>query len=180
MLENCESARERWGGVDVLVNNAGLGYGSSLLSGETDEWREMLEVNVLGLCLCTREAVKDMRRRGGEGHIFHLSSMAAHRVPPGSNLYGATKFAVRALTESLRLELHEAELPVRVTSVSPGLVETEFHQRYFGSEEEARRRYSRFKVLEAADIADAVAYALGTPPHVQVHDLLIRSTAQAT
>jgi NADP-dependent 3-hydroxy acid dehydrogenase YdfG len=97
--------REKFGGVDVLVNNAGLGHDAPLTSGATDEWREMLELNVLALCICTREAIADMRRRGDDGHVVHVSSLAAHRVPPGSGVYAATKFAVRALTEALRQEL---------------------------------------------------------------------------
>ena len=95
--------RERFGGVDVLINNAGLGHAGTLAEGRADDWREMLDVNILGLCLCTREALADMRARGGFGQIIHIGSMAGQRVPPGAGFYGATKHAVRALTESLRL-----------------------------------------------------------------------------
>lgn len=170
---------ERCGGLDVLVNNAGLGHQESLLSGSTQKWREMIDVNVLGLCICTREGVALMRGRE-EGHVFHLGSLSGHRIPPGSNVYGATKYAVRSLTESLRQELHQERLPIRVTSVSPGYVETEFHEKHFDSTDQARELYDRYKVLEADDVADAIAYALGTPPHVAVHDILIRSTHQPT
>ena len=113
------AARERFGGVDVLVNNAGLGHRAPLLDADTELWREMLEVNVLALCICTREALRSMHGRGGEGHVIHISSMAAHRVPPGSGVYSASKFAVRALTEALRQELHEAKSAVRVTAIAP-------------------------------------------------------------
>lgn len=170
--------RARWGGVDVLVNNAGLGHAAPLSSGSTAQWREMLEVNVLALCVCTREALGDMRRRGDDGHVVHISSMAAHRVPNDSGVYSATKFAVRALTEALRQELRELHSGIRVSAVSPGYVETEFAARYHKSEDAARETYGRYKVLEPADIAGAVRYVLSCPPHMQVHDVLIRPTAQ--
>lgn len=151
----------------------------AMLESRVDEaWREMLEVNVLALCVCTREAVRDMRERGDVGHVIHVSSMAAHRVPPGSGVYSATKFAVRSLTEGLRQELRALGSGIRVTSVSPGYVETEFAERYHRSGEKARKTYSPFKVLEDVDVADAIAWVLGTPPHMQVHDVLIRPTDQ--
>lgn len=174
-----EAIRERFSGLQVLVNNAGLGYQESLLTGSVERFREMLDVNVLGLCIVNREAMPLLRKQE-EAHIFHLGSMAGHRAAVGSNLYGATKYAVRALTESLRQELHAEQLPIRVTSVSPGFVETEFHQRFYDSREKSDALYSAQKVLEPGDIADAILYALGTPPHVGVHDLLLRGTAQAT
>lgn len=178
-----ERVRERWGGVDVMVNNAGVGRRMPLTSadpGAVNAWREMLEVNVLALCLCTREAVRDMRERGDDGHVVHISSMAAHRVPPGSGVYSASKYAVRSLTEGLRRELRELGSGIRVTAVSPGFVETEFHAGYHGSEERAREVYARLKVLEPQDVAASVRHALAAPPHVQVHDILMRPTDQET
>jgi NADP-dependent 3-hydroxy acid dehydrogenase YdfG len=174
------TVRARWGGVDVLVNNAGLGHAAPLVSGETARWREMLEVNVLALCVCTREAIADMRGRGDRGHVFHVSSMSGHRVPEGSGVYSATKYAVRSLTEGLRKELRALDSAIRVTAISPGFVETEFAERYHQSAAAAKETYSRFKVLEPADIADAVLYALSAPDHVEVHDVLMRPTAQST
>ncbi|HHH27729.1 MAG TPA: SDR family NAD(P)-dependent oxidoreductase [Polyangiaceae bacterium] len=174
------TTKERFGGVDVLVNNAGLGHDAPLMSGETAHWREMLEVNVLALCVCTREAVQDMQARGVAGHVIHVSSMAAHRVPRGSGVYSATKFAVRSLTEGLRQELRAANSPIRVTAISPGYVETEFAARYHKSEEAAKKTYSRFPVLQSEDIAEAVVYVLSQPAHVQVHDVLMRPTDQPT
>ena len=170
--------RSRWGGVDVLVNNAGLGRNAPLMSGRTDDWREILELNVLALCICTREAVSDMRERGDEGHVIHISSMAAHRVPPGSGVYSASKFAVRSLTESLRRELRAAGSSIRVSTVSPGLVETEFAGVFHGSRKAADDIYGRYKVLEAGDVAEAVLYLLSRPRHVQVHDILMRPLEQ--
>lgn len=173
-----DQVRERFGGVDVLVNNAGLGHSAPLVSGDTEEWREMLEVNVLALCVCTREAVAQMRQRGDDGHVIHVSSMAAHRVPPASGVYSATKFAVRALTEALRQELRELKSKIRVSAVSPGYVETEFAAHYHKSEDAARETYGRFKVLEPGDVAQAVRYVLASPEHVQVHDVLMRPRDQ--
>jgi len=175
-----EAAEGRFGGVDVLVNNAGLGHSAPLTSGSTEKWREMLEVNVLALCVCTREAVAQMRERGDDGHVIHVSSMAAHRVPEGSGVYSATKYAVRALTEGLRQELRELGSAIRVSAISPGFVETEFAEHYHGSEAKARATYTRYKVLEAVDVADAVAWVLSAPPHMQVHDVLIRPTDQVS
>ena len=172
--------RSGWGGVDVLVNSAGLGRDAPLLDGPTEAWREMFELNVLALCVCTREAVHDMRRRGDSGHVVHVSSMSAYRVPPQAGAYAATKHAVRALTEGLRAELRALNSGIRVSSVSPGTVETEFAAVHHQSEERARETYSRYKVLEPRDVAEAVAFLLAQPGHVQVHDVQLRPTEQPT
>ncbi len=172
--------RKAWGGVDVLVNNAGLGHMAPLLSGATEQWRDTLEVNVLALSICTREAVSDMRRRGDDGHVVHISSMASHRVPPGSGMYSASKYAVRALTEALRQELREAKSKIRVSAVSPGFVETEFAEHYHADPAAAERTYGRFKVLESEDIAWLVQTLISAPPHVQIHDVLVRPRDQVS
>lgn len=178
ILATFAAARDRFEGIEILVNNAGLGRDAPLTRGATEDWREMLEVNVLALCICTREAVADMRRRGDRGHVVHVSSMAAHRVPPGSGVYSATKFAVRALTEGLRKELRAADSHVRVTAISPGFVQTEFAEVYHRDPAAAERTYGHYPVLQPVDIAEAVRYVLTAPAHVQVHDLLMRPTAQ--
>jgi NADP-dependent 3-hydroxy acid dehydrogenase YdfG len=179
ILSAFEQVQRRFGRLDILVNNAGLGRPAPLTSGATEAWREMLEVNVLALCVCTREAVRLMEAGERAGHVVHVSSMAAHRVPPGSGVYSATKFAVRSLTEGLRKELRERSSPIRVTAVSPGFVETEFHAQALGSEEKAQEIYDRFdKVLEPEDVAAAVEYVVSAPPHVEVHDILMRPTDQ--
>lgn len=172
--------RSRWGGVDVLINNAGLGYRSPLLDGDTERWREMFEVNVLALCVCTREAVQDMRARGVAGHVIHIASMAGHRVPPMGGVYSATKHAVLALTEGLRQELRAAESDIRVTAVSPGFVETGFAAVYHSDEAMAAETYGRFPCLQPEDVSRAVCYVLAQPPHVQLHDVLMRPTRQPT
>ncbi len=178
ILKLFDAIRADWGGVDVLINNAGLGHKESLMSGSTEAWREMLEVNVLALCICTREAVQDMQKKGDQGHIVHLSSMSAHRVPTGSGVYSATKFAVRSLTEGLRQELRTAESGIRVSSISPGFVETEFAEKYNRSTEKAKEIYSRYPMLQPKDIAEAVWFAVSQPDYVQVHDILVRPTQQ--
>jgi len=178
ILSLFDQVRSAWGGVDVLVNNAGLGHRAPLASGSTEHWREMLEVNVLALSICTREAVQDMRRRGDDGHVIHVSSMAAHRVPLDTGMYSATKFAVRSLTESLRQELRELASGIRVTAISPGFVETEFAAHYNKSEQAAQEIYARFACLQPSDIAEAVRWVLAAPPHVQTHDILLRPRDQ--
>lgn len=178
ILQMFQYIRQHYGGVDILVNNAGLGYQAPLLTGKTEAWSETLQVNVLALSICTREAVKDMRARGDDGYVIHISSMSGHRVPSGSAMYSASKFAVRALTESLRQELRQVNSQIRVTALSPGFVETEFAERYANSKERAKEVYSRYKVLEAKDIAKQVSFLLSTPSHVQIHDILTRPTMQ--
>ena len=173
-----DRVRAEWGGVDVLVNNAGLGHDAPWLTGDTEQWREILDVNVLAVAVCTREAVADMRGRGDRGHVLHISSMSAHRVPRGSAMYSASKFAVRAMTEGLRAELRDVGSGIRVTAISPGFVETEFAAHYHQSEEAARATYDRYPVLQADDITAAVIYALEQPPRAQIHDILLRPTAQ--
>ncbi len=174
------TVRERWGGVDVLVNAAGLGHEAPLTSGSTQHWREMLEVNVLALCVCTREALADMRGRGDDGHVIHIASMAAHRVPGGSGVYSATKFAVRSLTEGLRKELRSLGSGCRVTAISPGYVETEFHSVYFDDAEKAQRTYAEHGALRPGDVAESVLHVLAAPPSVEIHDVLMRPTRQVT
>jgi NADP-dependent 3-hydroxy acid dehydrogenase YdfG len=176
-----DTVRKRWQGVHVLVNNAGLGFAGDLASQDPGQWREMLEVNVLALCICTQQALAHMKEHHDESHIIHIGSMGGHRVPPGSNgVYCATKFAVRALTESLRQEIHAARRPVRVTNISPGLVETGFAAHYGGSDDAAAKTYGALKCLQSEDIAGAVLYALAQPDHVQIHDILLRPTEQGS
>jgi len=179
VLRLFDRARERFGGVDVLVNNAGLGRSAPLSSGPTDAWREMLEVNVLGLCIATREAIRDMDRRQVAGHIVHVSSMAGHRVPgPDSGVYAGTKFAVRALTEGLRQELRARQSPIRVAAISPGWVDTEFADVFAGTPGARAQQAARGRQLDAQDIADAILWIATRPPHVEVHDVLVRPTVQ--
>ncbi|KAK9915872.1 hypothetical protein WJX75_005527 [Coccomyxa subellipsoidea] len=176
---------KRWpgSGVDVLVNNAGLGRNNAALwDGSTASWVEMISTNVLGVCMCTREALKDMTRRGKYGHIINISSMSGHRVPNGASggaFYAATKHALRALTEGLRQEARGRKVDLRVSSISPGVVETEFLAVHgFGDEAAAKERYSTMKALQPVDIAEAVVWCLSAPDHVDTNDILLRPVQQ--
>src|SRR6185369_13417632 len=153
------AARDRFGGVDALVNNAGLGRRAQVSSAPTALWREMLETNVLGLLIATREAVQDMERRKVAGHVVQVSSMAGHRVPGSdSGVYAGTKFAVRAITEGLRQELRARKSPIRVSSVSPGYVDTDFTQVFVGPGRAPQPRDTRS--LDAGDVARAIVWVL--------------------
>lgn len=180
ILSFFEAVRARWNRLDVLINNAGLGHKEPLMSGKTEAWREMLEVNVLALCICTREAIQLMKP-ANSGHIVHISSMSGHRVPTAvAGLYSATKFAVRSHAETLRRELRADSSNIRITAISPGIVETEFAEKYHGSAERADQTYRQFQVLKDTDIANAVAYALTQPDYVEINDVLMRPRYQTS
>ncbi|XP_070572613.1 dehydrogenase/reductase SDR family member 11-like [Ptychodera flava] len=171
------------GGVDVCINNAGLSINANLLDGRTDDWKTMLDVNVVALSICTREAVKQMRERNvDDGHIIHLNSMSGHRMPTMgyTNFYCGTKYMVTALTEGLRRELREMGSHIRASCISPGLVsDTEFLLRASdGNENLVRDVFSKQKAVEPKDIADMVMYILAAPPHVEIHDIFVRGTEQ--
>ncbi len=179
-IENvCRTLRDEWGGIDVLINSAGLGRVAPLLSGSADAWKEMFEVNVIGLSVFTREAIGDMRAHGDQGYVIHISSMSGHRVPDGTGgMYSATKHAVRALTEALRRELRTAGSRIRVSAISPGFVETEFAEVMSGSKQTAQQVYARFPCLQPDEIAAQVVHLLSQPEHVQIHDVLLRPLEQ--
>src|SRR5439155_1694665 len=150
-------------------------------SAPTEHWREMLEVNVLGLAIATREAIQDMERRGAAGHVVHVASMAAHRVPgPESGMYAATKFAVRALTEALRQELRAKKSPIRVTAVSPGHVFTEFADVFTGTPGAQAAIDGRFKILEPRDVAEAIVWVVSSPPAARATRSLAMRTYSGT
>ncbi|HUT77754.1 MAG TPA: SDR family NAD(P)-dependent oxidoreductase [Polyangia bacterium] len=167
----------RFGGIDVLVNSAGLGHVAPLRSGTTLKLREMLEVNVLALSVLTREVVRSLEARGAAGHIVHVSSMSAYRVQGEAGMYAATKHAVRALTEGLRQELRAAGSPIRVSAVSPADTATEFMERMLGAERAGAVRPA-YRQLDPEDVARAVLFVLSQPPHVEIHDILLRPTNQ--
>ncbi len=174
-----ETLDAEFGGLDVLVNNAGMGRNTPLIGGDPDAWRAMWEVNVHALTLCTSIAAQSMVERDS-GHIIHISSMSGHRVPQGSGMYSATKYAVRSLTEGLRKELRALESKVRITAISPGFVETEFAEKYSGDAERAREVYESVQAIQPSDIADAVIFVLNAPANVEYNDLLLRPTHQSS
>ncbi len=162
---------------DVLINNAGLASGlAKLQEGDPEDWDRMIDTNVKGLLNVTRALLPHMvaRRRG---HIINLGSTAGHQTYPMGNVYNATKFGVRALTEGMNLDV--AGTPIRVSAVDPGYVETEFSEvRFHGDKERARAVYRGFKPLSADDVADAIVYVVNLPEHVNILDLVIMPTAQ--
>lgn len=162
---------------DILVNNAGLAAGfDTLQDGDHDDWDRMIDTNVKGLLNVSRAVLPLMVERNA-GHVVNIGSIAGHIVYPKGNVYNATKFAVRALTEGMNIDL--AGTDIRVSSVDPGAAETEFSLvRFHGDEDRAGSVYDGFEPLQAEDIADAVLYVLNTPPHVSVTDLVIMPTAQ--
>lgn len=178
------AVRSQHSGVDICINNAGLARPDTLLSGSTRGWKEMFNVNVLALSICTREAYQSMReRKVDDGHIININSMSGHRVPPPAetHFYSATKYAVTALTEGLRQELREAQSHIRATCISPGVVETQFAFKLHDKDpEKAAATYEHMKCLKPEDVAEAVIYVLSTPPHVQIGDIQMRPTEQVT
>jgi len=165
------------GGPDILVNNAGLAAGlDKLHEGDHDDWDRMIDTNIKGLLNVSR-AVIPMMVAANSGHIINIGSIAGHIVYPKGNVYNATKFAVRALTEAMNVDLLDTE--VRVSSVDPGACDTEFSLvRFHGDKERARTVYNGFEPLQAEDVADAVLYVANTPQHVTISDLVVLPTAQ--
>ncbi len=168
----------RFGHADVLVNNAGLALGLSPIAETPDEeWIGMLETNVLGLLRVTR-GLLPLLRKAPHAHIVNLGSIAAFEVYKGGAGYAATKHAVRAISRTLRLEVNGE--PIRVTEVSPGMVETEFSLvRFKGDEEAARNVYKGVHPLTGEDIADIIAFCVTRPPHVDIDEVVVRPVAQA-
>lgn len=165
--------------VHVLVNNAGLASGLGPLADmEEQRVRVMWETNVMGLLRVTQRLLPKMEA-SGNGHIVNLGSTAATETYPGGGGYTASKFAVTAITETLRKEL--LGKPIRVTQVNPGLVETEFSiVRFDGDKAKAKKPYEGLEPLTAEDIADCVAWVVTRPPHVNIDELVVRPLAQAT
>uniref|UniRef100_A0A9I3GIM9 Dehydrogenase n=1 Tax=Anopheles farauti TaxID=69004 RepID=A0A9I3GIM9_9DIPT len=165
---------EKFGGVDVLINNAGIARSTVgvLQANNTQAIREVIDTNLVGLTLCSREAFQSMKKRSVDGHIIHINSILGHTVlPMGTlNVYPATKYGVTALTETMRHELRLAGTKIKVTSISPGLVRTEIIPN--------SAAITEMPILEPEDIADAILYALGTPPRVQIHELTIKPVGE--
>ncbi|KAG5306844.1 SDR1 dehydrogenase, partial [Acromyrmex insinuator] len=165
------------GPISVLVNSAGIIKESSLIDGTLEDWRSVFDVNVLGLCLCTREAVRMMRETADEDAIvIHVNSLAAERVPsvPGFSVYPASKRAITGLAMTLRHEL--AGTRIRVTNISPGLVATKFMASYSVFSPETM---AAMPVLNPDDVAAAVIYVLSNPPHVLIQDVVLRPLGES-
>lgn len=168
---------EDWKKVDVLVNNAGLASGlASIEDGNIDDWERMIDTNIKGLLYVTSLVVPLMIAQGA-GHIVNIGSIAGKEIYAMGNVYCATKHAVDALNRSMRLDL--SKYPIKVSSISPGAVETEFSiVRFHGDEARAAKVYEGFDNLLAEDIADAAWYILSRPARVNINDMIVMPTAQ--
>ncbi|MGW8282334.1 MAG: SDR family NAD(P)-dependent oxidoreductase [Gemmatimonadota bacterium] len=165
------------GTPDLLLNNAGLASGLSLVQeGDHEDWDRMIDTNLKGLLNVTRAILPAMVERG-TGHVINIGSTAGHQVYPKGNVYNATKFGVKALSEGMNLDV--AGTAIRVSSVDPGFVETEFSVvRFHGDEERAEAVYQGFRPLSGDDVADVVLFTATRPAHVNVHDVVLLPTAQ--
>ncbi|MEO0470861.1 MAG: SDR family NAD(P)-dependent oxidoreductase [Bacteroidota bacterium] len=168
-----------WQQIDVLVNNAGLAVNTTPLhEGIIDDWERMIDTNVKGLLYVTRAISPAMVARK-KGHIINIASIAGKQVYPGGNVYCASKHAVDALSQAMRIDM--LQHGIKVSNVAPGLVETEFSVvRYKGDQDAADKVYRGMAPLSGKDIADVVFYVAGTPPHVTINDILVMPTAQAS
>ena len=170
---------EEWKSVDILINNAGLAIGvDKEYEGNPDEWDVMIDTNVKALLSMTRLVVPGMVERG-RGHIINIGSIAGDAAYPGGSVYCATKAAVKALSDGLRIDL--VDTPLRVTNIKPGLVETNFSVvRFRGDKNKADNVYRGIKPLNGDDIAEVVYFAASAPEHMQVAEILVMPTYQAT
>jgi hypothetical protein len=169
---------DSWNCIEVLVNNAGLSRGlSKLYEDAVEDWEEMIDTNVKGLLYVTRVVVPGMVKRGS-GHVINLGSIAGHMAYPKGGVYCATKAAERFISDGLRIDLNGTA--VRVTSIDPGMVETDFSRvRFRGDEERAAKTYENVDPLTADDIADAIVWAATRPAHVAIQSIVLTPTAQA-
>lgn len=172
------SLSPEWRDIDVLVNNAGLSRGlTKVYEQDPEDWQEMIETNVLGLLHVTRAIVPRMVERH-TGHVINLGSTAGHMTYANGTVYCASKAAEMAISEGLKLDLMGT--PVRVTTVDPGMVETEFSKvRFRGDEYKAAKVYADITPLQASDVADAIVWVASRPSHVNVHSILLTSIDQA-
>lgn len=170
---------EEWKKIDVLVNNAGLARGlEPEYEGDYNDWDEMIDTNIKGLLTMTRLVVPGMVERN-QGHVINIGSVAGDAAYAGGNVYCATKSAVKAITDGLRIDV--AHTAVRVTDIKPGLVETNFSNvRFHGDDQRADSVYQGIKPLTGDDIADVVFYAASAPAHVQIAEVLVLATHQAS
>ena len=167
-----------WAGIDVLVNNAGLSRGlAKVYEDDPQNWEEMIDTNIKGLLYVTRAVVPGMVERGA-GHVINLGSVAGYITYANGAVYCATKAAERAISEGMKIDLMGT--PVRVTSVDPGMVETDFSRvRFRGDEERAAKVYQNITPLQPEDVADAIVWAATRPAHVNIHNILMTTIDQA-
>ncbi|MEM1136716.1 MAG: SDR family NAD(P)-dependent oxidoreductase [Bacteroidota bacterium] len=165
--------------IDILINNAGNAHGLAPIdSGSIDDWDAMIDINVKGLLYVSKAILPGMLTHKS-GHVINVGSVAGKEVYPNGNVYCASKFAVDALNQGMRIDLNEHG--IRVGAINPGLVETEFSMiRFKGDEEKSTKVYAGMHALQAVDIAETILFMVTRPPHVNIADLLIFPTAQAS
>jgi 3-hydroxy acid dehydrogenase/malonic semialdehyde reductase len=179
-VEQClNSIPESFRNIDILINNAGLARGKSKIQdGLLSDWEEMIDTNIKGLLYVSNHVIQGMKTRN-TGHIINIGSIAGKEVYPQGNVYCATKKAVDALSQAMRIDLMEHT--IKVTQICPGAVNTEFSKvRYHGDQAQADAVYHGFLPLQAEDVADAIFYCTNLPAHVCINDLTIMPTAQAS
>ncbi|MDX8449046.1 SDR family NAD(P)-dependent oxidoreductase [Mesorhizobium captivum] len=171
-----DKAASEWGRLDILVNNAGVMLLAPAAEADPDDWRRMIEINLVGLMATTKAALPHLK--ASKGHVVNVSSVAGRVANPGASGYAATKFGVVAFSESLRREVYADKL--RVTVIEPGLVRTELGDHITNQEFKAglEHRLATMEALTAEDIANAILYAVSQPPRVNINEILIRPTDQ--
>ena len=177
--QTLSSLEDKWKNTDILVNNAGLARGfDKIFEGKIENWEEMIDTNIKGLLYITRMVLPQMIERK-QGHIINIGSVAGHETYPSGNVYAATKFAVDALTKSIRMDVLDKN--IKISTVDPGLVETEFSiVRFSGDVKRAKSVYSGITPLTGKDIADAVVYCATRPEHVNINEIILTPIAQAS
>ena len=165
--------------IDILINNAGNAHGLSTIQyGNMDDWDAMIDINVKGLLYVSRAILPQMVERN-DGFVVNIGSIAGKEVYPNGNVYCASKYAVNALNKAMRIDLNQHN--IRVSAIHPGAVETEFSEvRFKGDKEKARNVYKGFKALQPEDIADVIYFVISRPYHVNIEDLIVYPTAQAS
>jgi NADP-dependent 3-hydroxy acid dehydrogenase YdfG len=178
VVNQLNSLPHEWKKIDVLVNNAGLAQGlSTIQDGNIDDWETMIDTNIKGLLYVSRAIMPWMIERKN-GHIINLSSIAGKEAYPKGNVYCSTKFAVDAISKSMRIDL--LEHGIKVTSVNPGAVDTEFSLvRFKGDTERAQKTYKGYEPLHAQDVAEVIYFAATRPPHVCINEIILTPLAQA-
>lgn len=177
-LQALDSIPEDWKKIEVLINNAGLAAGAEKIDeADWDKWQRMIDTNVTGLLFLSKEIIKEMVKQKS-GHIVNISSIAGINVYEGGSVYCASKHAVNAITQGMRIDLLKHN--IKVSSISPGMVDTEFSLvRFNGDQEKANSVYSGVTPLSAQDVAEAIEFVVTRPAHVNINDILIMPTQQA-
>ncbi len=178
VFEAISSLPSQFKQIDILINNAGNAHGlDPIQNGDLDDWDAMMDINVKGLLYVSKAIIPQMTARQS-GHIINIGSSAGKEVYPNGNVYCASKHAVVALTEGMRIDLNP--FGIKVTSINPGLVETEFSKVRFKGGEKADNVYKGYKALQPEDLAEVIYFAISRPAHVNIADVLLFCTAQAS